>query len=368
MKLIRILDCISLKGFNLFEVKKTIKIAGAGISGLTCGINLVKRGYDVEIYERKDSIAHRFKGDFQGIENWTTSEDALELIKSYGIDLNFDITPSDSFKVCGPKREAKNFKSERIIYYLIQRGIEEGNLDHGLYNQAIKSGVKIFFNIKELPEDIDILATGPSKASAIILGYNFKTDYENTHLMLCDNNLAPRGYAYLLIVNGAGTLATAFMTDDKNPNEYLENTLKAVQDIYHFEMNDVKKFGTYGSFSTPNIYNQDNKLIVGEAAGLQDFLFGFGLRYAMFSGYLAAKCIDENLDYKQLAELYFSNTVKASLVNRFLYEQLNNNTYDFMIDKMTNVKDLVHFLETKYNFDLKRKMLYPIAKRKFTKT
>lgn len=347
-------------------MNKLVKIAGAGISGLTCGINLVKRGYSVEIYEKKENIAHRFKGDFQGIENWTTNEDALELIKDYGIDLTFDITPSHYFNVCGPKRESKIFNSERTIYYLIQRGIEKGNLDYSLYNQAIEIGVKIHFNIEDLPKDIDIYATGPSKASAIILGYNFKTNYQNTHLMLCDNNLAPRGYAYLLIVNGSGTLATAFMTDDKNPNTYLENTLNAVKEMYDVDMSDIKKFGTYGSFSSPNIYLKDDKLIIGEAAGLQDFLFGFGLRYAMLSGYLAAKCIDEELDYKQIAESYFSNTIKASLVNRFLYEQLDNNTYDFMINKMSNVKDLVHFLETKYSFDFKRKILYPIAKRKYT--
>ena len=346
-------------------MKKLIKIAGAGVSGITSAINLKRRGYDVEIYEKKETIAHRFKGDFQGIENWTTHDDALELIKSYGIELNFDITPSNSFNVCGPKRQTKHFDSERTIYYLIQRGVEKGNLDHSLYNQAINEGVKIFFDIKDLPEDIDIGATGPSRASAIILGYNFKTDYPNTHLMLCDNNLAPRGYAYLLIVNGAGTIATAFMSNDKNPNIYLENTLKAVKDIYEINLTDVKKFGTYGSFSSPNLYMDKDKMLVGEAAGLQDFLFGFGLRYAMFSGYLAAKCIDENLDYKQVAESYFSNTIKASLVNRFLYEQLGNDTYDFMIDKMLNVKDLVNFLESKYNFNLKRKILYPIAKRKY---
>lgn len=345
-----------------------IKIAGAGIAGLTSAINLVRYGYDVEIYERKDNIAHRFKGDFQGIENWTTQDDALELIKSYGINLDFDITPSGSFNVCGPKRECKSFESERIIYYLIQRGTDKGNLDHSLYNQAINEGVKIHFNVQSLPEDIKIVATGPSKASAVILGYNFKTTNENIHLMLCDNNLAPRGYAYLLIVNGSGTIATAFMPDENNPNSYLDNTLNAIKEVHDIEMLDIKKFGTYGSFSSPNIYTEEEKIIVGEAAGLQDFLFGFGLRYAVFSGYLAAKCIHEGTDYKQLAETYFSNTIKASLVNRFLYEQLDNDKYDFMINRMSNVKDLVHFLETKYNFNLKRKILYPIAKRKFSNT
>lgn len=347
-------------------MNKKIKIAGAGISGITSAINLIKRGYDVEIYERKETIAHRFNGDFQGIENWTTTEDALDLIKSYGIDINFNVNPSKAFNVCGPKRQVKDFDSERNFYYLIQRGMEKGNLDHSLYNQSIDAGIKIFFDTKQLPEDIDIYATGPAKASAIILGINFKTDYKNTHLMLCDNDLAPKGYAYLLIVNGSGTIATAFMKDDKNPNIYLEKTLQAVKEIHNIEMTDIKKFGTYGSFSSPNVYINDSKIVVGEAAGLQDFLFGFGLRYAMQSGYLAAKCIDEKLDYKKLAEQTFSNTIKASLVNRFLYEQLDNNKYEFMINRMTGIKDLNHFLETKYNFDLKRKMLYPIAKRKYS--
>ena len=74
-----------LNNFIGFIVKKKIKIAGAGISGITSAINLVKRGYDVEIYEKKETIAHRFNGDFQGIENWTTPEDALDLIRNYGI-------------------------------------------------------------------------------------------------------------------------------------------------------------------------------------------------------------------------------------------------------------------------------------------
>ena len=348
-------------------MSKIIKIAGAGISGITAAINLSKRGYKVEIYEKKASIAQRFKGDFQGIENWTTQEDALELIKSYGLELNFKITTSHFFKVCGPQRALKEFSSERSFYYLIQRGFEEGNLDTGLYEQALKHDIDIYFNCKELPEDITIFATGPAKASAIILGCNFKTNFENTHLMLCDNNLAPKGYAYLLIVDGQGTIATAFMPTGENANTYLEKTIEVVKELYPIEMSEEKKFGTYGSFDTNNRYVAKDKFFIGEAAGLQDFLFGFGLRYAMLSGYLVAKSIDEKLDYKMLAENSFSNTIKASLVNRFLYEKLDNKAYDFMINKVSHVKDLVTFLGKRYNFGLKRKLLYPIARMQYSK-
>ncbi|MFN8670493.1 MAG: NAD(P)-binding protein [Candidatus Sericytochromatia bacterium] len=341
---------------------KKIKIAGAGISGLTAGINLSKSGYEVEIFEKKDCVAKRFKGDFQGLENWTTEKDALEIIKNCGIDLNFKITPSYDFNVTSFKNNLKAFKSEIPLYYLIQRGTDKHHLDYNLYNQAINSGVKIHFNIKDLPNDINIMATGPQKSSAIILGINFKTNYKNTHLMLCNNDLAPKGYAYLLIVDGEGTIATAFMPTEKNANSYLEETINNVKKIFDIEMLDIKKFGTYGSFSTNNIYKKENKLYIGEAAGLQDFLFGFGLRYAFLSGFLAAKSIIENKDYPEMANNYFSDTIKASLVNRFLYEKLDNNKYDFMINKMLYVKDLNSFLRKRYNFNLKRRILYPFAK------
>lgn len=347
---------------------KTIKIAGAGISGLTAGINLTKYGYKVEIFERKNKIAYRFKGDFQGLENWSTEEDVLDLIKSFNIDINFKATPSYNFQVCGYKRDLKNFESKRAFYYLIQRGFEDGYLDKGLYEQAIKLGVTIHFNVKELPNDIDIFATGPSQASAAIVGVNFKTDHPNTHLMFCDNKLAPKGYAYFLVVDGHGTIATAFMPDGTNANLFLKRTVEAVKNIYNLNMYDEKKFGSYGSFLTPNNYSKNGKPVIGEAAGLQDFLFGFGLRYAMYSGYLSAKSIHENSSYQSQAELLFSPTIKASLVNRYLYEKLNNKSYEFMINKMTSIEDLVSFLGKRYNFGIKRKLLYPIAKKKYSST
>lgn len=347
---------------------KTIKIAGAGISGLTASINLAKYGYQVEIFEKKNKIAHRFKGDFQGLENWSTPEDIIDLLKSFNLDINFKTTPSYNFQVCGYKRELKNFDSQRPFYYLIQRGFEDGYLDKGLYEQAIKLGVKIHFDTKELPNDIDIFATGPSQASAAIVGVNFKTDHKNTHLMFCDNELAPKGYAYLLIVDGHGTIATAFMPNGTNANSFLKKTVDSVKNIYNINMYDEKKFGSYGSFLSPNKYLKEGKPVIGEAAGLQDFLFGFGLRYAMYSGYLVAKSIHENSNYEHQADTLFSPTIKASLVNRYLYEKLNNKNYEFMINKMTYISDLVSFLGKRYNFGFKRKLLYPIAKKKYSST
>ena len=50
--------------------KNIIKIAGAGISGLTAAIVLSKAGYQVQVFERNDNVGKRFNDDFQGLMNW----------------------------------------------------------------------------------------------------------------------------------------------------------------------------------------------------------------------------------------------------------------------------------------------------------
>ena len=74
------------------------------------------------------------------------------------------------------------------------------------------------------------------------------------------------------------------------------------------------------------------------------------------------KSISEKLNYTYLAREKFSETIKASLVNRFLYERLDNNKYEFIINKLSNQTDLISFLRKRYNYNFKRKILYPIAK------
>ncbi|GIW21967.1 MAG: NAD(P)/FAD-dependent oxidoreductase [Candidatus Sericytochromatia bacterium] len=345
-------------------MNKVIKIAGAGISGLSSAIFLKKFGFLPEIYEIKSSVGYRFKGDFQGFENWSSDKDIIDILKDLELDINFNFIPSYTFKVCSPKRNLKTFESkERPFYYLIQRGFKEGYLDYSLYKQVENLNIPVYFNCKNLPKDIKIFATGPNKASAIILGINFDTDYKDINLMICDNNIAPKGYAYLLIVNGKGTIATAFKKNNNNPNVYLENSIELCKSLFNLKIYNQVKFGSFGSFSDENIFEKDNKLYIGEAAGLQDFLFGFGLRYAILSGYLAARSICENTSYTNLAKKMFSNSIKASLVNRFLYERLDNSKYEFLINKLSYQKDLIHFLRKRYKFNLKRRILYPIAKK-----
>lgn len=72
-----------------------IKILGAGISGLSAAINLAKAGYEVEMFESRGDSGARFKGDLQGLENWSSKKDVLKDLKAMNLKLNFDY---NSFK------------------------------------------------------------------------------------------------------------------------------------------------------------------------------------------------------------------------------------------------------------------------------
>ena len=56
---------------------KPIHILGAGLSGLSAAIILANAGKEVHVYDVREDSGARFDGDFQGIENWTTSPDFL---------------------------------------------------------------------------------------------------------------------------------------------------------------------------------------------------------------------------------------------------------------------------------------------------
>ncbi|MEY4491896.1 MAG: hypothetical protein RL085_307, partial [Actinomycetota bacterium] len=64
---------------------------------------------------------------------------------------------------------------------------------------------------------------------------------------------------------------------------------------------------------------KNNPLYVGEAAGLQDCLFGFGMRYAMLSGFLAARSLTEGEDYDCLCREAFGHRLTVGANNRRLY-------------------------------------------------
>jgi flavin-dependent dehydrogenase len=79
-------------------------ILGAGPSGLSAAINLVREGYHVNAYEKYNEVGARFNGDLQGLENWSEEEDVLLTLSKMNIETNFDYSPFNELLLSDSKK------------------------------------------------------------------------------------------------------------------------------------------------------------------------------------------------------------------------------------------------------------------------
>ena len=341
---------------------KKIEIVGAGPAGLVAAINLARADFKVTIYEEKPDVGHRFHGDFQGLENWSSEEDAVVLLERVGIQINYTCQLYNELTVFDANLNKRIIRSQRPLFYLVQRGGWPGCLDYGLMEQASRSGIEIVFNKRvDKLESGGIIGIGPRAADAIAKGIIFNTTMEDTAAAILDDKLAPKGYAYLLIYKGKATMATCMFRDFKNEREYFERTMETFKKVFpKLNITDAKEFGGYGNFFFDKPAFENGKYYVGEAAGLQDCLWGFGMRYAMTSGFLAARALIENKDYEALIRDNLIPMQKASLVNRFLFEMLGNNGYRYCINYLAG-GNAMEKIKKLYNPSFLKTLLYPVA-------
>lgn len=341
---------------------KSVKILGAGISGLTAAINLAKAGYKVEVYERNKDVGMRFGGDLQGLENWSEKEDVLDMLKRMNIMINFDRDPFSKIIFTNSVKHAER-TMEKPYAYLVKRGNIIGSLDYGLKSQALEIGAVIRFNETLSPEKADIVATGSilSEVCAVAKGIIFETKLEDTIIALFNDKAAFKGYSYLVVTKGYGCMCTVVLDELWRVNDCFRETKKFFFGMTKLDIQNPKNVGGVGSFSIRNTFKKDNNLFVGEAAGLQDLLWGFGMKYAFTSGFLAAQSIINSEDYEKKAKEQFSNKLKSSLVNRFLWEKAGFGNYAFVINRFKNARDLFGLFYSFHNFNLLQRIIYPVA-------
>lgn len=343
-------------------MSKSIEIVGAGPAGLVAAITLVKAGYKVKVYEEREDVGLRFQGDFQGIENWSQEEDVLDQLRQMGLLINFKCTPFYGGNVFGPNRESAKIQSDQPLFYLVSRGSVNHSLDQGLKIQALEAGVEIIFGqrIKKV-EGRSITATGPKGADAIAKGVLFDTDLPDQALAILDERLAPGGYAYLLVNQGQATMATVLFRDYHREKECFERTQQAFHALVRFTLKSPREFGGYGNFYLRSTEVHGGHLYVGESAGFQDFLWGFGMRYAITLGYLAALSIIEGKEYDKLWRKQFLPGLRASLINRTLWDKFGQLAGRYAVRRLGRKDDTRNLMRRLYGWSFWKTMLLPFA-------
>jgi flavin-dependent dehydrogenase len=280
-----------------------VKILGAGISGLTAAINLAKEGYHVEVYEKNADVGMQLKENAQMLPNWLSRDtNILADLKKCNIAAKTEsaIKTANVFltsdKVLSIKSAATPFG------YTVLRGGHD-SFESSLKKQAEKLGVVINTGFKK-KTNANIIATGHYRAVAVAYVRVYSGNFNPSEVyVFLDQKHCPGGYGYIYphSKKKASLVVSKVAADSGNLKESADSLIKGYKSLMDsLRMSYLYDFGTYATFNIPETAVRNGVIYVGEAAGFQDPLFGFGMAYAVKSGYFAAHSIIEGRDYDDL--------------------------------------------------------------------
>lgn len=314
------------------ENHKPVHIMGAGLSGLAAATVLAKAGREVHVHDIRDDSGARFDGDFQALENWSMSVDFFDQLKEWGFDLStFKATEFSSLDIIHPDDVISQAQTPRVAYRIVERGTSSHTIDQGFKQQAMDAGAHIHYKSRVKEEDCTIIACGPKGTSAVAYGEIFKTDHPNHIGFQLNDKLAPGSYSYLIIIDGVGLICTCLWRKQKKSDRFLNETI-AWYDAHYPGLNrqPIKRVGGKGDFTINRHYKQNGRYYVGESGGLQDFMWGFGMRMAVWSGVLAARDILGEGDYEADVRRHLMPYVRTSVANRWLMNRVGDRTFKRM--------------------------------------
>lgn len=311
---------------------KPVHIMGAGLSGLAAATILAKAGREVHVHDIRADSGARFDGDFQALENWSMSVDFFDQLNEWGFDLSsFKATEFSSVDIIHPDDVISQAETPTVAYRIVERGTSSHTIDQGFKQQALDAGAQIHYKSRVKEEDCTIIACGPKGTSAVANGEIFNTDHPNHIGFQLNDKLAPGSYSYLIIIDGVGLICTCLWRKQKKSDRFLNETI-AWYDAHYPGLNrkPIKRVGGKGDFTINRHYKQNGRYYVGESGGLQDFMWGFGMRMAVWSGVLAARDILGEGDYEADVRRQLMPYVRTSVANRWLMNRVGDRTFKRM--------------------------------------
>ncbi len=346
---------LNLLQSSRLAIDQPLRIAGAGIAGMTAALQLRRFGREVLIIEKQTQVGGSRHGDLEGIENWIFPVPLSKFFANHGIDFErITSTPSDQFTVDTAAGSSFVIRSRIPFFHIVRRGADKGCIDAQLYRQCKEAGVR-FKCGSMATADVHIDSTGANKAVAYIKGINFTSSLPDQIHLLLGEKFAPKGYGYLIINGGRGTVAAAYKKLPQELGDPLENTITHFQRLNIF-IEDGKQFASRGSFSLPINRGFTFPLKVGEAGGYQDYLFGFGLRMAMMSGSAAAKYISGDIRNARKLLHLMNRKCKMSFLNRILYERLSDDQMAYLAQRLATADQPLYLLRQAYQWNFRKVM------------
>lgn len=340
---------------------------GAGLSGLACAITLEKFGVSPTIFENRSRVGDRFvNGEtLMPIFNRPIEDECAYLSENHGIFLQ----PIANINRIDLYSENCHGVLRGNLGFINLRGREDGSFESQLFRQ-VKS--KIIFNskykYKELLQDFThvIMATGDAAyaldiqnfqvdLTATLKGATVEGEFDRHSVAIwLDNNLAPKGYGFLLPYSEkeAGiTIGYPEYSENKSFNaaSLWDNFFtKVCKDLdQNLKITDQFEINKYmmGLCKNPRL---GNTFYTGNCFGAMMPAFGFGQFASILTGIYAGLDLCGSGNYEELVKPLI-DSYHNSLVLRHAMEELDNHKLDILVDHANN--RLSNYILTNKMFD-----------------
>ena len=364
---------------NMFNCD--VLIAGAGASGSTASLMLSKSGYNVITVEKSVNIGGSTDHKIDVTESELPDGSNLEQILK-----ELQIEPYEKFNVSRWYSRNESFTLKPNVYdYYFKRGTSERSLECQLMKKAIEKGCKFFSNtevkkfdfrngdIKEvtlnkkgkkitIKPKIILGADGSysicRKLSSIKeiksnhlegFGIRFKNhDFKDMEVVF-DSEFAPGGYIYCGSVKNEGIVAIMIdkLSTKKSSREIFELNKRKNSYFKKFEnVEFLNYFGGVEKYGIVKDVTKGNLLLVGGAGLLINPFMGYGVNYAIKSGYEASIVISKNLskekslnEYQEFHNKNFLSYFNNANKSRNIFKKLNNRDLDFIIRSLGKITE-----------------------------
>lgn len=315
-------------------MRKMVKIKGAGLSGLAAAIYLAQQSFDVEVSDARPSIGSFFDVDVHSFRNYGFGRNYKDYLSLLGVELANSL-PLKDFYYVAPNGKSFKITSKSPIFTNVVRGKREGSLDASLQKRAEELGVRLRFGSGQT-ERADIVATGSAHGDIHGYGKHYMNVNIESEYIFLDDDIAPKGYIYLSPCAGSEAslviVSCSHSSDIKKSFGAVLNKNELIQKILS-GATEVCEISGSASYGVPVTACVEGSLYVGECAGFMDAGRGFGMYYAIASGYLAGKAIAKGLDYDKLWKKEFGKELFERFARRQYMNTLTNEDHNRMVEE-----------------------------------